>query len=38
MGFFCNPKSAEIVEDHTLLFLKIDDVDFTDNEPLIWKF
>jgi len=36
--FFCDPKSAEIVEDHTIIFCKIDDVDFTDNEPLIWKF
>jgi flavin reductase (DIM6/NTAB) family NADH-FMN oxidoreductase RutF len=36
--FFCDPKSAEIVEDHTIIFCKIVDVDFTDNEPLIWKF
>ena len=36
--FFCSPKSAEIVEDHTVIFCEINDVNFTDIEPLIWKF
>ncbi len=36
--FFCSPKSAEIVEDHTVIFCEINDVKFTDIEPLIWKF
>ena len=38
VAFFCNPKSAEIVEDHTVIFCEINDVIFTDMEPLIWKF
>ncbi len=36
--FFCKPKSEQIVGDHTVVFCKIDDVDFTDRPPLIWKF
>ena len=38
VAFFCTPKSAEIVEDHTVVFCEINDVIFTDMEPLIWKF
>tara|TARA_E500000178_G_C16697525_1_gene606623 strand:+ start:270 stop:716 length:447 start_codon:yes stop_codon:yes gene_type:complete len=38
VAFFCTPKSAEIVEDHTVIFCEINDVIFTDMEPLIWKF
>ena len=38
VAFFCTPKSAEIVEDHTVIFCEINDVNFTDIEPLIWKF
>tara|TARA_B100000902_G_scaffold397065_1_gene459740 strand:+ start:3316 stop:3762 length:447 start_codon:yes stop_codon:yes gene_type:complete len=36
--FFCKPKSSKIVEDHTVVFCKINDVILNNNEPLIWKF
>ena len=36
--FFCKPKSSEIVEDHTVIFCEIYNVNFSDKDPLIWKF
>ena len=36
--FFCKPESSFIVEDHTVVFCKIEDVISNNYEPLIWKF
>ena len=36
--FFCKPESSIIVEDHTVVFCKIEDVISNNYEPLIWKF
>ena len=36
--FYCKWDSSNIVKDHTIIYSKIFDVEFNDNDPLIWKF
>ena len=36
--FYCKWNSSNIVKDHTIIYSKIFDVEFNDNDPLIWKF
>ena len=36
--FYCKWDSSNIVKDHTIIYSKIFDVEFNNNDPLIWKF
>ena len=36
--FHCEWDSSSIVKDHTIIYCKIYDVEFNNNDPLIWKF
>ena len=36
--FYCKLSSSNKVEDHTILYCKIYDVELNHNDPLIWKF
>ena len=36
--FYCEWDSSSTVKDHTIIYCKIYDVEFNNNQPLIWKF